>query len=37
MKATMDGRLIVGLDVPDMKQAEKVVTQLGDYISFYKI
>ncbi|AQX23302.1 MULTISPECIES: orotidine-5'-phosphate decarboxylase [Bartonella] len=37
MKATVDGRLIVGLDVPDMKQAEKVVTQLGDYISFYKI
>ncbi|AQX27551.1 MULTISPECIES: orotidine-5'-phosphate decarboxylase [unclassified Bartonella] len=37
MGATMRGHLIVGLDVPDMKQAEKLVTQLGDCVSFYKI
>ncbi|WP_332065953.1 orotidine-5'-phosphate decarboxylase [Bartonella sp. CB189] len=30
-------RLIVGLDIPDVKQAEKLITQLGDHICFYKI
>jgi orotidine-5'-phosphate decarboxylase len=30
-------RLIVGLDVPSVAEAEKVVGQLGDSVSFYKI
>ncbi len=33
----MRDRLIVGLDVADIRQAEKLVNQLGDTISFYKI
>jgi len=38
----MDGssvrdRLIVGLDVPDVIAAEKIVEELGDTVSFYKI
>ncbi|WP_139974672.1 orotidine-5'-phosphate decarboxylase [Ochrobactrum sp. CGA5] len=31
------GRLIVGLDVPTIAEAEKVVEELGDTVSFYKI
>lgn len=31
------GRLIVGLDVPTVAEAEKVVEELGDAVSFYKI
>ncbi|MFK0686170.1 orotidine-5'-phosphate decarboxylase [Ochrobactrum sp. BD67] len=30
-------RLIVGLDVPTITEAEKVVEELGDTVSFYKI
>lgn len=30
-------RLIVGLDVPDVIAAEKIVEELGDTVSFYKI
>ena len=30
-------RLIVGLDVPTLKEAESIVSTLGDEISFYKI
>lgn len=30
-------RLIVGLDVPTIAEAEKVVEELGDAVSFYKI
>ncbi len=30
-------RLIVGLDVPDVTEAEKVVSELGDTVGFYKI
>ncbi|KEG19311.1 orotidine-5'-phosphate decarboxylase [Bartonella bacilliformis] len=37
MIMAMRERLIVGLDVPNIKQAEKLVTQLGDEVSFYKI
>ncbi|MCZ2204142.1 orotidine-5'-phosphate decarboxylase [Bartonella sp. A05] len=37
MAIAMRERLIVGLDVPDIKQAETLVTQLGDHVSFYKI
>ncbi|EYS92538.1 orotidine 5'-phosphate decarboxylase [Bartonella bacilliformis str. Heidi Mejia] len=37
MITAMRERLIVGLDVPNIKQAEKLVTQLGDEVSFYKI
>lgn len=33
----MRDRLIVGLDVADIRQAEKLVQELGDTISFYKI
>ncbi|WP_011580026.1 orotidine-5'-phosphate decarboxylase [Chelativorans oligotrophicus] len=33
----MRGRLIVGLDVPTLAEAEKVVSALGDTVSFYKI
>jgi len=34
---TMRERLIVGLDVPSVKEAETVVRDLGDAVSFYKI
>jgi orotidine-5'-phosphate decarboxylase len=34
---TMRERLIVGLDVPSVKEAETVVRNLGDAVSFYKI
>lgn len=37
MAAEMRDRLIVGLDVPTLAEAEKVVTALGDTVSFYKI
>jgi orotidine-5'-phosphate decarboxylase len=30
-------RLIVGLDVPTIAEAEKIVSQIGDDVSFYKI
>ncbi len=33
----MRERLIVALDVPDVKSASKIVTTLGDNVSFYKI
>ena len=33
----MRERLIVGLDVPDVAEAEKVVRDLDDTVSFYKI
>lgn len=33
----MRDRLIVGLDVADIAEAEKMVYQLGDTVSFYKI
>ncbi|HEY4191998.1 MAG TPA: orotidine-5'-phosphate decarboxylase [Mesorhizobium sp.] len=34
---TMRERLIVGLDVPTVAEAETVVRELGDAVSFYKI
>lgn len=34
---TMRDRLIVGLDVPDIRQAESIVDELGDSAGFYKI
>ncbi|WP_336279433.1 orotidine-5'-phosphate decarboxylase [Bartonella sp. CB175] len=37
MGTAVHERLIVGLDVPDVKQAEKLIMQLGDYVYFYKI
>jgi len=37
MATEMRDRLIVGLDVPTLAEAEKVVTELGDTVSFYKI
>ncbi|GGA57586.1 orotidine 5'-phosphate decarboxylase [Nitratireductor aestuarii] len=37
MAAEMRDRLIVGLDVPTLAEAEKVVHELGDTVSFYKI
>jgi len=37
MAAEMRDRLIVGLDVPTLAEAEKVVQELGDTVSFYKI
>ena len=37
MASVMRDRLIVGLDVADIRQAEKLVQELGDTISFYKI
>lgn len=37
MLRSMQDRLIVGLDVPDIKAAEAVVNKLGDIITFYKI
>lgn len=35
--STMQDRLIVGLDVPTLKDAEKVVRELDGVVSFYKI
>ncbi|CAH2398700.1 Orotidine 5'-phosphate decarboxylase [Mesorhizobium ventifaucium] len=35
--STMQDRLIVGLDVPTLKDAEKVVRELDAVVSFYKI
>lgn len=35
--AEMPDRLIVGLDVPTLAEAEKVVRELGDTVNFYKI
>jgi orotidine-5'-phosphate decarboxylase len=35
--ATPDNRLIVGLDVPDLRTAETVVRELDGVVSFYKI
>jgi len=35
--AAMNERLIVGLDVPSVKDAESVVRELGDTVRFYKI
>ncbi|WP_455473863.1 orotidine-5'-phosphate decarboxylase [Bartonella sp. B30(2025)] len=37
METAESDRLIVGLDVPNVKQAEKLVMQLGDHVCFYKI
>ncbi len=37
LRDEVSGRLIVGLDVPTIAEAEKVVEELGDAISFYKI
>ena len=31
------GRLIVGLDVPTVAEAERVVATLGDAVTFYKV
>jgi orotidine-5'-phosphate decarboxylase len=36
-EVTMRDRLIVGLDVPSVAEAEKAVATLGDAVSFYKI
>jgi orotidine-5'-phosphate decarboxylase len=35
--AVLRERLIVGLDVPTLKTAEEVVSELGDTVTFYKI
>ncbi|TIW37841.1 MAG: hypothetical protein E5V72_29770, partial [Mesorhizobium sp.] len=35
--STMQDRLIVGLDVPTLKDAEKAVRELDGIVSFYKI
>lgn len=35
--ANMRDRLIVGLDVPTVAEAEKIVGELGDTVSFYKV
>ena len=32
-----DGRLIVGLDLPDVGAAREMVAMLGDEIGFYKV
>ena len=37
VRAGMRDKLIVGLDVPSVAEAEKVVAELGDAVSFYKI
>lgn len=37
MEAALRDRLIVGLDVPDLKVAGDIVSTLGDTVSFYKI
>ncbi len=34
---TARDRLIVGLDVPNLQEAEKVIAALGDDILYYKI
>ncbi|WP_341760158.1 orotidine-5'-phosphate decarboxylase [Candidatus Endowatersipora endosymbiont of Watersipora subatra] len=33
----LDDRLIVGLDVPTLKQAREIIDELGNLVSFYKI
>jgi orotidine-5'-phosphate decarboxylase len=37
MTADMRDRLIVGLDVPTVREAEALIKKLGDDVSFYKI
>ena len=37
MKSVSDQRLIVALDLPNIHQAEDLVHELGDAVSFYKI
>jgi orotidine-5'-phosphate decarboxylase len=37
VRTSMRDRLIVGLDVPTLADAERVVAELGDTVSFYKI
>ncbi|MEQ9246446.1 MAG: orotidine 5'-phosphate decarboxylase / HUMPS family protein, partial [Nitratireductor sp.] len=37
MSEAMRDRLIVGLDVPTLTEADRVVAALGDTVSFYKI
>ncbi|QND54064.1 orotidine-5'-phosphate decarboxylase [Phyllobacterium sp. 628] len=37
MEAALRDRLIVGLDVPSVNDAAKIVSELGDTVSFYKI
>jgi orotidine-5'-phosphate decarboxylase len=37
VRTSMRDRLIVGLDVPTVGDAERVVAELGDTVSFYKI
>jgi orotidine-5'-phosphate decarboxylase len=37
VRTSMRDRLIVGLDVPTLTDAERVVAELGDTVSFYKI
>jgi len=37
VRTSVRDRLIVGLDVPTVSDAEKVVAELGDAVSFYKI
>src|SRR5690606_9639770 len=37
MPAGLDDRLIVGLDVPTVEEAERTVGELGAAVSFYKI
>jgi orotidine-5'-phosphate decarboxylase len=37
VRTSMRDRLIVGLDVPTVAEAERVVAELGDTVSFYKI
>jgi len=37
IKTAMRDRLIVGLDVPTVADAERAVSELGDTVSFYKI
>ncbi len=37
MSAAARDRLIVGLDVPTIAEAESVIAELGDAVSFYKI
>ncbi len=37
MTADMRERLIVGLDVPTVREAEAIVRKLDDEVTFYKI
>lgn len=37
VRTSVRDRLIVGLDIPTVSDAEKVVAELGDAVSFYKI